>query len=626
MATNNYYDDVNLIERTRPPSYEHSIAESRSSFSTYSDSGSSDGEGLPQPPEKMIETNERISTKTLFHTSFLPVFNFLATLGLISGIIVVYIKADGQPVTQSQINIPVPALIALLVSLAVLFIGGGIGYAVSEYKWARFQSTAGKLALLDAYDACSRGVGGAIRAIPALRMDAVLITTVIFYVGTLVIAPAAQGILYARTYDICERDPVNTFLRHMNLSAYGVYNIDASSKDPRSVTGVEDYMGIQLGIRHFFEASPLFISAGCPTDAINCTYTGIHLPYIDFECKQTDLATQQVIDLRNNNVTTAQAYWKNNTSFDGEKKSIPFFLYSGSMYNRTYYDLNNMTFPISLNTETIAFDPAARRGVGDINMVAFTINDTFSSLPGDEAEPYLKVHECTLHPYWNTSDVYMVRGNPDFKMKSSVPVPMDYDNKIGNNVFMASDNRTDTEENILMLNMYAMQLSLARALILDEQNLLTVRYNMSLDQVMHELSDRVSLTFTTEAPHMVLGIQREIIVCKETELLYALDKSHYLPLALCLLVPLFWWTVTWIVSLYKVNGVSRGHSQVALLVSGLSPAARDRMRGTLHENQYATMNAANRVDVKFGERKSDGHPTFGLPQEVDPLGVRRMSF
>ncbi|KAG2225623.1 hypothetical protein INT45_013734 [Circinella minor] len=619
-----------VIETIRPPSYEHSIRESRSSFSTYSDSGSSDGEGLPHPPEKMIETNERISTRTLFDTSFLPVFNIIATLGLIAGIIIVYTKANGQPVdNHTQANLPIPVLISLLVSLVILFIGGGIGYAVSEYKWARFQSKAGKLALLDAYDACSRGVGGAIRAIPALRLDAVLIATIIFYLGTIVIGPVAQGILHTQKYEVCTNDDsTDNMLRKLEFIDTTLYEFDTSSKDPRSINGVKDYFNIQLGLRHFYAESPLFISATCPHTALNCTYLNIDIPYVNFDCKTTDFATQKIVDLTNNNVTTIQDYWHNVTNAAyALPPRLPAFFYSGSMYNRTYYDLNNLTFPIPLGTERPVLDADARRGVGDVSMVVLSKGETFENIYSTEygKTEIMQVRECTFRPYLNKTDLYSVGGTFGFNIKSSDPVPMDYDNKIGNNVYLASSKRTDEEGTTLMLNIYALQISMIRAVVLDEEGVKEQFLNMTLDQALHNMSNRMSLTYTLESPKSY-NLPGPRVLCTETEMLYSLNPSAYLPLALCLLIPLIWWTVTWIISLYKVNGISRGHSQVALLVSGLSPSARDKMCGTIHENQYATMKAATTVDVKFGERRSDGHPTFGLPQEVEPVGVRRMSF
>ncbi|KAI8145784.1 hypothetical protein BJV82DRAFT_24902 [Fennellomyces sp. T-0311] len=124
MATHPY-DNMNLMRR--PPSYDGSIRESRASFE-FSDSESSVASAdLPQPPEKNIESRERVSTKTLLRAIMLPVFNILATIALIGVIILIYIRADGQPVDYKMAGLSVPTVLALVMTLVVLFISGGIG-------------------------------------------------------------------------------------------------------------------------------------------------------------------------------------------------------------------------------------------------------------------------------------------------------------------------------------------------------------------------------------------------------------------------------------------------------------------------------------------------------------------
>ncbi|KAI9497857.1 hypothetical protein BDB00DRAFT_802207 [Zychaea mexicana] len=300
------------------------------------------------------------------------------------------------------------------------------------------------------------------------------------------------------------------------------------------------------------------------------------------------------------------------------------------MAGRTHYDLRNISLPYnySSSSEAEPFDQGARDSVGDVTMVVVSHENTMS-YQGLDSDT-LEARRCTLRPYYNWTEIYNVRGNIGFNILSSEPVTMDYDNIIGNNVYLNEVEDSDVNATI-QLNMYALQLSVMRALVLGEGGIVHPVYNRdTVEQNLRNFSNYLGLTYVLTSP----GGSDELITttgpykttCKETELLFALNPASYYPLALCLLVPLAWWTVTWIVSLYQVNGVSRGHSQVALLVSGLTPVVREKMRGTIHENQYAVMTAAGKVKVKFGERASDGQPTFGLPQEVKPIGVRRMSF
>lgn len=44
------------------------------------------------------------------------------------------------------------------------------------------------------------------------------------------------------------------------------------------------------------------------------------------------------------------------------------------------------------------------------------------------------------------------------------------------------------------------------------------------------------------------------------------------------------WIVVWILSLYHTNGVSRGNSQIALLVTGLTAAVRSHIARWLKQS------------------------------------------
>lgn len=62
----------------------------------------------------------------LFQTAFLPVLNVLITAVLLGVLVLIYIRADGQPIDYKIANLPVPVLLALIMTLAVLFISGGV--------------------------------------------------------------------------------------------------------------------------------------------------------------------------------------------------------------------------------------------------------------------------------------------------------------------------------------------------------------------------------------------------------------------------------------------------------------------------------------------------------------------
>ncbi|KAI8145785.1 hypothetical protein BJV82DRAFT_24900 [Fennellomyces sp. T-0311] len=448
-------------------------------------------------------------------------------------------------------------------------------------------------------------------------MDLVLITTIIFYLGMVIIGPAAQGIIHTRTYDICEEGN-STEVYPADISSEDLSTYDQSTKDPRSIKGVDDYTIVQYGFRQFLNLRPLQIMSPCPKSTINCTYVNITLPRITTDCTMGSIDTTRILDIYHSNLTNTRDYFTNYSP------SIPAYFYSGSMVNRTYYDLNNLTLPYVL-ADKPPFNAEARRMIGDQKFVAVSSGNTMGRDWNSNFDK-LQVRECTLRSTYDRTQLVDTQGEINITVLSSESVDMDYDNIIGNNVFLSQYGGDNKKTNV-MLNSYALQISFMRSLIINEQNVMLSMAGWSFDNVLQGLGTQVGYTYSITGPkQMFLGLPARVTICRRTDVLFALDKGSYLPLALCLVIPLIWWVTQWVLSLYKVNGVSRGHSQVSLLVSGLTPAAHEKMRGTIHEDQYATMAAASKINVKFGERISDGHPTFGLAEEVNPIGIRRMSF
>lgn len=447
----------------------------------------------------------------------------------------------------------------------------------------------------------------------------------IIYLGLIGMGPAAQGVLHVGTSEQCVRDDNNTRLygNHYDIQDFSTYV--PGTYDPLTIKGIQkdyvmDYAWRQRRLNYRLQGNSY-----CPQNALNCTYfVPYAVPHMEYDCQPGSPNTTQIVDVHANNVTTLTDYWNKNYMMD-----VPAFYYAGSMLGRTFYDLNNHTTSQASGSNT-TYNPQVRKMFGDQTFVLVTYGDSLSP-PSDETDVH--VRECTLRPYMNHT-YFAVRGSELLhSVDYTVPVPIDYD-QIGNTSNWCSHGfGDDLESNYTLINMYAFQLSLLKTLILDglgansDFTYIFGADQMTVDQYLQDTFKYIGLAAITLLPdNMVFSPG---LVCTTVGPHYQLNPSAYFAVALVLSAPLVWWVVTWILCLYQINGVSRGHSLVALLISGLTPAVREQLQGLSHADQFTMAATARNVQVRFGERKTPdgrtGHAIFGLPEEVNPVGARRMS-
>ncbi|KAI9246945.1 hypothetical protein BDA99DRAFT_565363 [Phascolomyces articulosus] len=588
----------------------------------------------------------------------LPILNVIATCIFIGIIIYVYQHANGQSTDMTLGGMRVPTIVSLMMTILKMCVTGGIAYAVSEYKWVRLQDENGQpLALLDIYDACTRGVGGIVRIIRSIRLDMVLIPTVLFQMALIAMGPVSQQIL--TTANLAECDQVKTGIWYSNITSLDMTTL-SSSTGVSSMKGLkQDYLvryALQQAALGFY-VQPYY---DCPLNSINCTYSPIQGFHTTVTCNPGTLNTQ-IVDLHKNNVTTLSHYYgydKKNSIFT-PSPSVPSIFYSGTMFGRTFSDFNNYTVPYATSTSNNAtYDAQMRKMFGDQKFVLVLADD--GSLDG-----YLptnktpQVLECGLTSELNTTSLVIESNTKHNQLISQAPIVFDYD-LLSNSTYWS---RNYVDGNYTMMNAYAMQFSIIKNLVAADgmsksdttsydgtsggfQDIVenwkmfgaspTLFNNTTPEAFFYDTIHNVDLSVVFDLPNQMFGIKGEH--CYYTGNFYQLNPAAFYSLALSLLIPLCWWAFIWIISLYKTNGVSRGNSQVALMVTGLTPAIREKFIGLSHATQSELFKQAKNVKVMFGETRNmtapsegrgflqpAGHIGFGAPSEMNPIRTRRRS-
>ncbi|KAI9472871.1 hypothetical protein BDB00DRAFT_943668 [Zychaea mexicana] len=594
-----------------------------------SESSCYDKSALNQSSPRKKDTAKPEGIRDLVSVIAMPVINVAGTSVLIAMLLYIYQHANGQSTDLTMAGMKVPTIISLMMTIVKMFVAGGIAYAISEYKWIRLQNDGGQLALLDIYDACTRGVGGIVRILTSIRADHVLLPAIIFQFGLMAMGPASQQILTTANNVQCDKE--HTGVYYTNVSASDMTTMKTTS-GAASVKGLEqDYL-----VRYAFGQAALGFQVqpyyDCPLNSINCTYTPILGYHTAVTCKNGSLNTQ-IVDLNRNNITTLSQYYgydKADRRFP-PMPNVPGIFYDGSMFGRTYFDLNNYTKPLDVSADNNAtYDAQIRKFFGDQKFVVVTTDDgTLRSYLDSKKMP--QVLECTLQSYLNTSTLIVEALSKRQQLLSQVPITFDFD-ALSNNTYW-SDYYVGA--NFTQMNAYAMQLSILKNLIADGMDeFQEIVENWLYYGIPH---GNTPAEFFANALHnvdlsAVYGLPINPIFgtkgtqCYNTGSFYQLNPAAFYGLSLSLLLPLGWWTVLWVISLHQTNGISRGNSQVALLVTGLTPAVREKLRGISHAGQKELFERAQKVDVVFGETRSTGHIAFGTPGEINPLRTRRYSF
>ncbi|KAF7723064.1 hypothetical protein EC973_002398 [Apophysomyces ossiformis] len=600
----------------------------------------------------------------------LPVLNVICTAVLMGVLIYVYSYINLKPVNYAVAGMAAPTLVSLLITLIKMLVSAGIGYGLSEYKWVRFEKYGGKLSLLDVYDACTRGVGGVIRVVGSIfKADFILISGSILQLALLAMNPAGQQIL-SKTIGGTE----TTFLPGIILFA--------NSPADKDLTGVDDTYDLSVikGLLqpYLVQSSMEQVAQGyalsslkvvCPPPLIRCEFENLAVFYTSAECQPGSLQTK-VIDATNGNITTVNDLLGFNSSkspfpfvlpntLDG-RNALPQFYYAESMAGRTHWDLAKIPVEKSYGKE----NPNAQRLIGDQVFVVAT-NDGSTKVTSANSTNTV-VHQCTLRSFLNNTKVTYSVNRFETVSTASKPITLDYALLANNSKLMALAGgapRLDdqgyvlNQPNFTQMNAYGLQLSVMQTLTtlgpkvgfagslwgiaseyLDDPNAfsylnyLSHRYaeDVPLFDFFRVWMRQIGINVAFSAPpsnQQALSFAATGTGYEVLPLLYMFRSTDYLGVALSFLIPLVWWLCLWIFSLYRTNGLARGNSQIALLATGFTAAAREQFGEYSHAGQGTLFSRADKIDICFGEIPSeDGKPgqvAFGLKEEELPMLRRR---
>lgn len=475
-------------------------------------------------------------------------------------------------------------------------------------------------------------IGDIAKVVTSLRFDMVIIPAILLQLGLMAVGPASQEILTHANIETCDNQ---TGIYYTNVTGADLANL-GSAGDVGTLTGLkQDYL-----VRTAFSQSALGFMAQpfyeCKVGSLNCTFDDIKLFSTTFECKNGSLNTE-IVNVATNKVTTVSEYFGFNRtdSIFGPMVDVPSTFYAGSMQGRTYFDLYNRTD----NTSSIStYDPSLRQLFGDQTMV-FVLNEnaTFGTYIESNAIP--QVRECTFRSNYNVSSLVHKADKIKFYKSETRPLNLDYD-LLSNNTYWSSELWPDR----LPLNSYALQLTVMRFLcdqksfsrIVSDWYLYSQNPNDTnpLESFLRQSLQNVDLSLTFSLPYSPI-FSMEGQRCYVSDNVYMINPAAYYAVTLSLLIPLLWWATVWLISLHHTNGVSRGNSQIALLVTGLTHSIRQQFQGMSHAGHDQLFNKAREVQVVFGEtRTADaavdgriGHVAFGAEGEIDPIhrSPRRMS-
>ncbi|KAI7879156.1 hypothetical protein K492DRAFT_208483 [Lichtheimia hyalospora FSU 10163] len=578
-----------------PPDYDEATEEHEQRHTT-----------LIQHQDRPNQKHDTALRRELANIALIPALNAAITVTLVGVLIYVYQSADGQPVAYTLAGMQIQSLISIIMTLVKMCLAGGIGYAVSEYKWVRMQHGA-QLSLMDVYDACTRGVGGMIRVITGISIDRVLLPTILLQLGLIAMGPASQQILTAYNTTICTQDNIETWLRYTNFRTEDITNWLAEPHDMRGLLGTDvDYM-----FNYQYDAGAYgwgtLQNLGCPYSATNCTYNNVEVPYLQPSCTLGNINTTTVISDQDLSIQPLGTYYNMTPDNYYYSVDLPRFFYASSMQNHTRYHTYNYTAsgPLAPTTDQSPY-------VGRPAFVA-VLHDPGTMYYGGTNAGDATIYECVFDAYVNTSNYHIMARASEVDRLSHDLVEIDY-SKFGNTSHWINGDYSNDDR--LALNLYAMQLGILDMLTTAEHSYMPYLDTLFGDYMENFLKDSaLTVSFARPASQSV----RQGEVCLDYERSYHLNPAAYYTVSLMLLVPLFWWIATLVISL-RLSGVPRGNSQMALLVTGFTAAVRDQFKGFSHTDQNVLFSRSRQVHVVFGEIPSQdgrrGHAAFGLQDQV----------
>ncbi|KAI7852971.1 hypothetical protein BDC45DRAFT_536812 [Circinella umbellata] len=589
------------------------------------------------PSQREQEHQSKLNIQDMGQTALLPILNVMATVILVSVLIYVYTSADNKPVDYRMAGMPIEALISLLQTLIKMLLAGGIGYALSEFKWIKLESGT-QLSQLDVYDAVTRGFGGIIRIVTGIRPDSIIIPAILLQLGLIAIGPSSQQVLSAHALSYCDN---SVQFRFTDVTNEMFASWKQSDKDIRSLSGITANYLVEMAIDGVGQEYNFPLNTNCPPDAKNCTIVGMPTLINKVECTPGIFNQTTIISEQDRSVMTVQQYYNFTDGFDYmTRPRTPRFFYAGSMQHRTGYDISNFSLPEeskAISTEPITPDnttTASTAYAGDQVFVIVSSNGT-ANVNTIEYADEIVVHECKLVPYLNRTDFAIMGHDAELTYHDSTPIEMNYELLSDKSHWNRSDNEDDySSEDKIILNAYAIQVAALNYIITQDQSEFNDRNTASwairkdrdgkntIEYFIYILILRISQAVTLGRPVSLSPVDG--VACFDLPTRYHLDPASYYTFCLCLLIPVFWWVLAWVIALYRAGGVSRGNSQVLLLVTGFTAALRKQFKGLSHADANTIFTRAKKANVKFGELTTEharkrGHVSFGTPEQISSL-------
>lgn len=484
-----------------------------------------------------------------------------------------------------------------------------------------------------------------------------VIVATIFYLGLIAVAPSAQHLLQQKPVEnnmTCrplEPGRPEIHIRATNISldsrdGFGVSNEGVTtylrySFNPLTVNGTLDQgVAVPFGIKDFLRGTqfPAFYPP-CPSDIDLCVFPNFHIAHTTLDCQSGSLDTE-IINVHTDARMPLREYYGLAPDADHLNVRTPSFYFAGNMFNRTLYNLGNVSASdLSLELTPVPFNQTIRDRIGEQTFVMVTYQDTIQNLEaeGGFSVNDLHVHQCTLHTAANVTTINVSSHDQSyfFDVHETRPINIDFD-RLGNiSVWSLEENDMQGHSHTVA---YAYQMDIMRALIMDNEGLWDPKrgYQRAMADQFSNIHEFLAgaLNHTDVVFSMTFGASssstRETAVCNTIKtVLFNIDPVSYIVFSLMLITPLVWWAILWIISMYKMNGASLGASQILLAWSRLVPVLRSSLPSNiLQADQYAIAKSAGDLTVRFGQVNED-HTSdqlepaaFGPEAYVQPLHQR----
>lgn len=471
----------------------------------------------------------------------------------------------------------------------------------------------------------------------AIHFDIVLVPAILFQIGMIAFGPVSQVLLVPSDKPDCY--DIGASLTYNPADSTALWTLKYPY-DPRTNIGVKNGYAIVYG---FDTAAYHFrypVTSTCKRNATECTFNDIPVMRTEIDCQPGSFQETQVYDGRTRTTQTLAQYYNYSNGDPSTHPSVPAFYYAGSMQGRTMYDFPTYATPVNLNA---TFNPALLAYVGNQTFVVVSHQgraDNASTVTADNAS----VSECTLLSYVDTTKVTLQGRKTTLDVVASRPIAMDF-TKLANASYWQAVTISSTyplppqaAADLTMMTMYSLQVGMVNNLVILNQETLQGRIagqwvsnNGERNTIENMINDMIHsadrfATFSAQTLEFMVQWGR---ACYPNGTVYHTNPAAFYTFSLIPLVPVVWWVTLWVISLYQMNGIMRGNSQIALLVTGLTAAARQKFKGLSHAGQNTLFKYASHVDITFGEvKRADdrpGHVAFGLQDEMNPIRARRRS-